>query len=122
MRPARPTELREHAQPVLTAQVSESELREWFPFPFEEITDPWAAAEPSKGALLKLAAGDYFVLYWGKDSEQLTVRIAPAVDASSFMAAFFDEVPLPQSRVLWSRPGAQLPAIRTFASSSRLRR
>jgi hypothetical protein len=122
MRAARPDELREYALPVLTANVSEVELRRWFPFPFEEITDPWAAPEPSKGALLKLAAGDYFVVYWGEDSQQLTVRIAPAVDATSFMAAFFDEVPLLQSRVLWLRPGVQLPAIPALASSSRLRR
>jgi hypothetical protein len=110
MRAAKPDELREHALPVLTAQVSEIELRRWFPFPFQEITEPWTTAEPSKGALLQLKTSQYFVLYWGYDSQQLTVRIAPEVDATDFLSDFLHEVPLPQSRISWSREGVALPA------------
>ena len=109
MRAAKPHELKEHALPVMTARISEAELNKWFPVPFQEITDPWATPEPSKGALVKLDAGHYFVLYFGEDSKQLTLRIAPNVDASTFLASFFREVPLPRSRVLWRRPGVRLP-------------
>ena len=110
MRAAKPDELREYALPVLTAQVSEIELRRWFPFPFQEINEPWTTAEPSKGALLQLKTGQYLVLYWGYESQQLTVRIAPTVEAADFLSDFFEEVPLPQSRIAWSREGVPLPA------------
>jgi hypothetical protein len=109
MRAAKPNELKEYALPVMTARISEAELGKWFPLRFEEITDVWATPEPSKGALAKLDGGEYFVLYFGEDSKQLTLRIAPSVDPSAFLASFFREVPLPRSRVLWRRPGARLP-------------
>lgn len=109
MRGAKPNELQEHAQPVMTARISDAELEKWFPVAFESITDNWATPEPSKGALVKLDAGDYFVLYFGEDSKQLTLRIAPSVDASAFLVSFFSEVPLPPSRVVWRRPGTRLP-------------
>lgn len=109
MRAANPDELREYALPIMTAQVSEVELGRWFPSPFEEITDPWAAAEPSKGALLRLGSGDTFAVYWGHDSGEMTVRIAPSVDAHAFLKSFFREVPLPRARVTWLRDGVALP-------------
>ncbi|MEA2490438.1 MAG: hypothetical protein QOH21_2230 [Acidobacteriota bacterium] len=109
MRTAEPNELNENAFPVMTARLSEAELLQWFPVSFEEITDPWATPEPSKGALVKLDAGEYVVLYWGQDSRQLTVRIPADVDASAFLTSFFREVPLPRSRVLWRRADARLP-------------
>jgi hypothetical protein len=114
MRAAKPDELQEHALPVMTARISDAELAKWFPVAFETITDPWATPEPSKGALVKLDAGEYFVLYFGEDSKQLTLRIPPSVDASIFLMSFFREVPLPRSRVLWRRPGTRLP--RTVAA------
>ncbi len=109
MRSARPNELEQNAFPVMTARLSEAELMKWFPISFEDINDPWAAPEPSKGALVRLDAGEYVVLDYGKDSNQLTVRIPASLDASSFLASFFREVPLPHSRVLWRREGARLP-------------
>ena len=109
MRAASPDELRENAFPVMTARISEAELEHWFPVPFQEITDSWATLEPSRGALIKLNAGDYVVLYWGRDSEELTVRIPAHVEPSNFLAAFLSEVPIPRSRVSWRRPGTHLP-------------
>ena len=109
MRAARPDELKEMAFPVMTARLSETELTQWFPVSFEEINDPWAAPEPSEGALVKLDAGEYVVLDYGRDSKQLIVRIPANVDASRFLASFFREVPLPRSRVLWRRAGARMP-------------
>lgn len=114
MRTAQPEELKETAFPVMTARLTEAELARWFPVRFEEITDPWAAPEPSKGALVRLDAGEYVALDYGKDSRQLIVRIPAALDPSSFLASFFREVPLPRSRVLWRRAGARMP--RTVAA------
>src|SRR5258705_12656090 len=109
MRAATPNELTTAAFPVITARVSEEELSRWFPVEFEEITDPEATPEPTKGALVKLAGGPHFVLYWGEVSNQLTVQIPRTADASPFLAAFFLEVPLPKSRILWRRAEAELP-------------
>jgi len=109
VRTAKPNELSENAFPVMTATLSEGELTQWFPVAFQEISDPWAAPEPSKGALIKLDAGEYLVLDYGKDSKQLTVRIPAALDASACLVSLFSEVPLPRSRILWRRGDVQLP-------------
>jgi len=109
MRRAKPNELSENAFPVMTVRLTEAELEEWFPVPFDEINDPWAAPEPSKGALVKLEAGEYVVLDYGRESNQLIVRIPTNLNASSFIASFFREVPMPRARVLWHRAGVRLP-------------
>lgn len=125
MRTAKPNELKENAFPVMTAKLSEVELTRWFPISFQEITDPWAVPEPSKGALVRLDAGEYVVLDYGKDSNQLTIRIPAAIDASTCLASLFREVPLPRSRILWRRADARLPrhvaAKSVVAHSSRSR-
>lgn len=117
MRTAEPQELTERALPVMTATISEAELEEWLPYRFQEITDPLAAAEPSRGALLQLDSGQYFVVYWGCDSGQLTVRIPETVEPSFFLASFLREVPLPHARITWTRDGVRLPRIRVNAAS-----
>lgn len=109
MQGARPNELRSNAFPVVTARVSRSELSRWFPVQFEDITDPEATPEPSKGALARLANGLCFVVYWGEMSEQLTLRIPKSTDEADFLAALFREVPRLKSRILWRRPDAELP-------------
>src|SRR6266542_4312666 len=110
MRRAEPDELTDHAVPAITARVSEKELAQWLPIRFDSIDDPLQAPEPSLGALAQLDAGEYVVLNYGKDSEQLTVELpATTKDASDLLAAFFREVPLPTSRVLWHRRGTRLP-------------
>ena len=126
MRAAEPNELKAHALPVLTATVSEAQLSKWFPVQFHEINDPQEAPEPSKAALIKLDAGDYFVLYYGEISKQLMLRIPEASDASAFLSALFREVPLPRRRILWRREDARLPrhiaANRVTASMARSRK
>jgi hypothetical protein len=97
----------------MTAHLSEAELLEWLPVPFDDIDDPLATPEPSKGALIELENGAYVVVYYGKDSKQLTLEIPEATrDSSELVASFFQEVPLPLSRVLWHRPDTKLPARR----------
>lgn len=109
MRAAKPNELKTHAYPLLAAAISEEELSKWFPVPFHRITDPQEAAEPSKAALIKLDAGDYFVLYYGELSNQLMLRVPTSTDPSTFLTSFFHEVPLPRARILWRRQDARLP-------------
>lgn len=111
MRRAKPDELNEQAFPVMTAQLSEAELGAWFPVAFDEINDPWAAPEPSLGALVSLAAGEYAVLDYGRDSNQLIVRIPTSIDATSFLASFLREIPMPRARIIWRREDAKLPKI-----------
>jgi hypothetical protein len=111
MRRAKPHELKTRAVPVMTARLSEAELRKWVPVRFDEIDDPLAAPEPSKGALIELDNGAYVVVYYGKESKQLTLEIPEtARDSSAVVASFFHEVPLPTTRVLWHRPDTKLPA------------
>jgi len=109
MKAAKPSELTTHAYPLLSAAISGEELSTWFPVPFEDITDPQEAAEPSKAAVVKLETGDCFVLYYGKLSNQLTVRIPTSVEAAAFLRSFFEEVPLPRARIVWRRQDARLP-------------
>lgn len=109
MRTAKPNELTEHAVPVLAAQLSESELSRWIPVTFQDIDDPAAVAEPSKGALVKLEGGPYVVLFYGKESGQLVLRFPLSQNASADLRHFFREVPLPPSRIVWHRPDVELP-------------
>jgi hypothetical protein len=111
MRRARPEELKTRAVPVMTARLSETELVRWLPVRFDDIDDPLAAPEPSKGALIELENGAYVVVYYGKDSRQLTLEIPETTgDSTALVASFFHEVPLPVSRVLWHRPDTKLPS------------
>lgn len=123
MRRAEPHELKTRAVPAMTAQMSESELLEWVPVPFDDITDPLETPEPSKGALIELDAGGYLVLYYGEDSHQLTVEIPETTrDSSTLLSAFLREVPLPSSRVLWHRPDITLPQHRRRAAARAVQR
>jgi hypothetical protein len=110
MRRADPGELTQRAVPVMTAKLTEEELHSWVPVNFEEIDDPLAVPEPSKAALVALDSGAYVVLYYGKESNQLTVEIPERTsDSSAVVASFLSEVPLPVSRVLWHRADTDLP-------------
>ena len=116
MRAAKPQELKTHAYPVLSAAISPAELAKWFPIPFHHITDPQEAAEPSRAAVVKLDAGDFFVLAYGEISNQMMLRIPTSSDPSQFLQSFFREVPLPRGRIVWRREDARLP--RTVATKT----
>jgi hypothetical protein len=109
MRAAKPSELTEHAVPVLAATMTESELSDWIPVKFADINDPEATAEPSKGALIKLAAGPYVVLFYGKASSRLVLEFPASDNATANLRSFLDEVPIPSSRITWHRPDIQFP-------------
>ena len=105
MRAAKPSELTERALPVLAAKVSESELSRLIPVPLQDINDPDATAEPSKGALIQLAAGPFVVLFYGKESGRLTLELPTSGDVQAELRSFLREVPIPTSRIVWMRPG-----------------
>src|SRR5438128_8522663 len=110
MRRAEAHELTDQAVPVITARITEAELAKWLPIHFDQINDPLQAPEPSLGALAELDTGGYVVLNYGRDSKQLTIEVPETTaNASALLAAFFREVPLPTSRVLWLRRGIRLP-------------
>ncbi|HYI09302.1 MAG TPA: hypothetical protein VEK57_09535 [Thermoanaerobaculia bacterium] len=103
----------------MTARISEGELLKWMPVDFDDIDDPLATPEPSKGALVELEAGAYVVLYYGKDSSQLTIEIPEkTADVAALIASFLREVPVPISRVLWHRPDTKLPGQRRRSAES----
>lgn len=120
MRAAKPHELKTYAVPIMTARISEAELRNWFPVPFEQITDPSATPEPSMGALVKLDRAGYVVVYYGQISEQLTLRVPQTTKGPAFIEAFFNEVPLPKSRIVWCRPDAELPKRERIGKAARI--
>src|ERR1044071_9224498 len=92
MRRANPRELTAQAVPVLTARLSQAELQQWLPIRFDDINDPLATAEPSKGALVQLAAGGYVVVYYGLESGQLIVEISETTeDPAALIASFLEE-------------------------------
>jgi hypothetical protein len=117
MRAAKASELTERAVPVLAAKLSESELSNWIPVTFQEINDPEATPEPSKGVLLKLAAGPYVVLFYGKETGQLVLQLPLSQNASANVRHFFHEVPIPISRVVWHRPDVELPRSKRVSTS-----
>jgi len=105
----------------MTAHLNEEELSGWLPVSFDDITDPLATPEPSKGALIQLDSGAYLVLYYGQDSQQLSVEIPEATsDASKLISAFLSEASLPPERILWHRKDITLPE--EFAVSASPRR
>jgi hypothetical protein len=104
MRAANANELTERAVPVLAARLSEAELADLIPVEFQDINDPEATAEPSKGALIQLAAGPLVVLFYGKESGRLVLESPASANATRNVLLFFKEVPIPKSRVLWTRP------------------
>lgn len=121
MRRAAPNELRSTAAPAITARVSEAELQRWFPVPFDEIAEPLAVPEPTRSALVQLEYGAYIVVSYGKDSGQLFVDIPETTpNVSDLIAAFFREVPLPMSRVIWHRDDITLPDRRIKRSAQRV--
>ena len=127
MRRAEPHELNDPAAPVITAHLSQAELATWLPIQFDTIDDPLQVPEPSLGALAQLDAGEYVVLNYGKDSEQLTVEFPVNTrNKTSVLATFLREVPLPLSRILWHQKGTRLPqrkrGSRAVAATGRAKR
>ena len=103
MRAADPRELTTPAVPVLAARLSENQLTKLVPVRFKELTNPEEVREPSKAALIQLTTGSYVVLFYGRESHELTVEVPQNVNLAQGLAAFLAEVPLPASCILWRR-------------------
>jgi hypothetical protein len=84
--------------------LSEAELADLVPVEFQDINDPDATAEPSKGALIQLAAGPFVVLFYGKESGRLVLESPVSASAVRNVRSFLEEVPIPLSKIFWKRP------------------
>jgi hypothetical protein len=99
MRRADPQELREDARPALLLSLSEKRLSELFPVPFSSME---SEPEPSKGALVQLASGNYIVVAYGAVTRRATVSFPVSVDVHDAIEALLREVALQPSEVLWT--------------------
>jgi len=108
MRRAKPTELRKETFPVLTAVVSEKQLKALFPVDLAEI-DRWAEPEPSVGALLQLRSGPYFVVVYGKETQTLKLLLPEGTDPSTGLEEVLAEAPIPERAILWRHDESPQP-------------
>lgn len=100
MRRANASELSVEVVPVLTANLSEKELKELFPIPMDEL-DPFAEAEPSVGALVQLRSGNYFVVTYGNVTNTVKLLIPVGSDRLRGIEEILAEAPIPSAAVRW---------------------
>jgi hypothetical protein len=93
MRAAPPETLSSDVRAALTAHISELEVLRLFPVQFREI-DALGAAEPSKGALLRLDSGRLVVVEYGSVTSKLTVSVPQDADARQTLVDLLGEAPL----------------------------
>ena len=106
MRYARPTELTEAVVPVLQLRLSEQEFDELFPVKTVSL-DPLAAAEPSRGALIRLDSGSYVVVTYGEITQRALVEVPGSADAPNVVRELLSEVDVPSTAIEWNRYDVQ---------------
>ena len=111
MRRAKPDELSTEAFAVLTAEVSEPELKKLFPVEMEEI-DSLAEPEPSVGALVQLRSGPYVVVIYGKETHTMKVLVPQGTDPIKGIEQVLAEVPIPKRRIRWRHEPNPVPGER----------
>jgi|SRR5450759_623055 hypothetical protein len=119
-----PEALKTEASPVLRAQLAEDRVKKLFPVQFDEV-DPWAASEPTKGALVRLEKGDLFVVTYGMATHTLEISLPKVKDVRSVVTRILEEAPIEPADIEWKTsalnpPGK--PSLRGIASSSPSRR
>jgi hypothetical protein len=92
-----------NADPIVTANLSETELLEWLPIPFTEINDPYVELEPSLAALVQMDSGRYVHLVYYRESHFVMIEVPINEEMNAVLADLFREVPQLQSRVTWYR-------------------
>ncbi|MEK6373499.1 MAG: hypothetical protein AABO58_12475 [Acidobacteriota bacterium] len=102
MRYAQPHELKGNVVPVLQLHLSEKQFERMFPVRTVGI-DALAAAEPSKGALIRLESGSYVVVTYGEITHRVTVEVPQNADARTVVRELFEEVDIPGSAIEWIR-------------------
>jgi hypothetical protein len=102
MRYAQPHELKGNVVPVLQLHLSEKQFEHMFPVRTVGI-DALAAAEPSKGALIRLESGSYVVVTYGEITHRVTVEVPQDADARTVVRELFAEVDVPGSAIEWNR-------------------
>lgn len=103
MKRARPEELVEEAMPVLEARLPEEQVRRLIPVELSEV-DPWAEAEPSVGALIRLRAGLLAVAVYGTRTGILSLRLPKVSVSAEAVRSLLNEIPVPDDTILWTKP------------------
>ena len=103
MNRANARELREETIPVLLAHVSEQELQRILPVRLEPL-DPLSAAEPSVGALVKLACGELFVAVYGQETGTLRLQVPSSRPLA--INSLLREIPIRLKDITWRADGA----------------
>ena len=105
MRRARPDELNEDAIPVLVLQLSESRLQQLFPVRLSAV-EPFAEAEPSRGALVQLKGGSYLIVMFGEITHRATLSLPVSAAIDKAVTEILDEIPIQSAEVAWAAPEA----------------
>lgn len=92
---------------ALIAHVPASRLPGVIPVALEPL-DPFAEAEPSRGATIELASGGHVVVVYGLVTERLFVHAAAAQMADA-IEDFLQETGLPAESIAWRLPASLRP-------------
>lgn len=87
-------------RPSLIARIPSAELERLFPVQFVDL-DPLAAAEPSRGALLRLQSGRMVVIEYGLVTSRLTVSVPTSANIAETLIDLLNEARIDMDRVEW---------------------
>jgi hypothetical protein len=100
MRLAPADALKKEAIPVLRAKIPEDRLKKLFPVVLEDM-DPWSAAEPSKGALVRFSSGRLVVLTHGTRTQTLEISLPKGSTSGAQIDEVLSEAPIEPSEIEW---------------------
>ncbi len=95
-------------RPSLIVRMTPVELEHLFPIEFVDL-DPLAAAEPSRGALLRLASGRLVVIEYGLVTSRLTVSVPAYVNIAETLLDLMNEAQIDMDAVEWITDEIELP-------------
>ncbi|HYI10264.1 MAG TPA: hypothetical protein VEK57_14485 [Thermoanaerobaculia bacterium] len=96
-------------RPSLIVRIPPDELERLFPVPFVDL-DPLAAAEPSRGALLRLASGRMVVIEYGLVTSRLTVSVPTQANIAETLVDLLREAQIDMDAVVWITDEIEVPA------------
>lgn len=96
-------------RPALIARIAPAELERLFPIQFIDL-DPLAAAEPSRGALLRLASGRMVVVEYGTVTSRLTVSVPTYANIAETLIDLVSEAPIDMDAIEWITEHIEAPA------------
>jgi hypothetical protein len=102
MRRAAPNAIATPPELALIAHLPAAKLKQTIPVELEPV-DPFAEPEPSEGAAIELATGRYVVVFFGLETERLSVHAAWP-EAPESITDFLRESRLDPAAVEWMDP------------------